>query len=356
MDSTPVTARSLERPYHINGDNFERAFREQLSDFPKWVKPGQEGEHAEDWIIHPNNFTENMAIDETALSKDDLRTFITNKSAHAKKGTIAVMVKGTNATEITEYILCHSTQEQRDKVKEITMDFSESMHNIAQKCFPNATITIDLFHLMQLCTNDLQDIRVRLKRKATAQDAKARKAWKDRCEKNASRRKTTKKDQRGRPLRRKNAAYIPPKLANGETAIDLLTRSRYLLNYTRNEWSNRQKERAKLLFEQYPVMETAYDLVMKIRNIFKNKKHTKETARTALREWCKEALAANIDEFVATVQTIQAREDEVLNYFVNRQTNAYAESFNAKIKNFRALLRGINDTKFFLYRVSRLFG
>jgi transposase len=307
-------------------------------------------------MIHPCNFTENMAIDETALSNGELYTLATNKSAHAKQGTIAVMTKGTNANEIIEHILRNSTENQRDRVKEITMDFSETMHNIAQKCFPKATITIDLFHLIQLCNNDMQNIRVRLKREATAQDTKARKAWKKRLEKNASRRKTAKKDQRGRPPKRINAAYIPPKLSNGDTTIELLTRSRYLLNYTYDDWSDRQKERAKLLFDMFPTMKTAYNLVMRIRKIFKNPKHTKDTAKIALHEWCKEALNANIDEFVATVQTIQAREDEVLNYFVNHQTNAYAESFNAKMKSFRSLLHGVNDTQFFLYRLSSLFG
>ena len=34
---------------------------------------------------------------------------------------------------------------------------------------------------------------------------------------------------------------------------------------------------------------------------------------------------------------------DILNFFDNRSTNASAESFNAKIKNFRAQLRGISD-------------
>ena len=35
------------------------------------------------------------------------------------------------------------------------------------------------------------------------------------------------------------------------------------------------------------------------------------------------------------------REEEILNYFVNRSTNASAESLNAKIKDFWAQLRGV---------------
>ncbi len=43
-----------------------------------------------------------------------------------------------------------------------------------------------------------------------------------------------------------------------------------------------------------------------------------------------------------------------VNFFKNRNTNANAESFNAKIKLFRANLRGVTDTEFFLFRLFRL--
>ena len=49
------------------------------------------------------------------------------------------------------------------------------------------------------------------------------------------------------------------------------------------------------------------------------------------------------------------REEEILNYFVNRSTNAAAESLNAKIKQFRAQLRGIIDRKFFLFRLTKIY-
>jgi phosphatidylserine decarboxylase len=42
-------------------------------------------------------------------------------------------------------------------------------------------------------------------------------------------------------------------------------------------------------------------------------------------------------------------------YFINRSTNAFAESFNAKIKAFRAQLRGVTNLKFFFYRFTKLF-
>ena len=44
-----------------------------------------------------------------------------------------------------------------------------------------------------------------------------------------------------------------------------------------------------------------------------------------------------------------------MNFFKNRSTNANAESFNSKIKNFRANLKGVTDGKFFLFRLEKLF-
>ncbi|OYP50134.1 transposase, partial [Prevotella sp. P3-120] len=47
--------------------------------------------------------------------------------------------------------------------------------------------------------------------------------------------------------------------------------------------------------------------------------------------------------------------DDILNFYNNRSSNAAAESFNAKVKSFRAALRGIRDEKFFLYRLSMIY-
>ncbi|MCJ8155664.1 transposase [Chryseobacterium sp. SSA4.19] len=46
---------------------------------------------------------------------------------------------------------------------------------------------------------------------------------------------------------------------------------------------------------------------------------------------------------------------DILNYFDSRSTNTAAESFNAKIKNFRMQLRGVKDKAFFFFRLTQLF-
>ncbi|MFT4073621.1 MAG: DDE transposase, partial [Dysgonamonadaceae bacterium] len=42
-------------------------------------------------------------------------------------------------------------------------------------------------------------------------------------------------------------------------------------------------------------------------------------------------------------------------FFCNRSTNASAESFNAKIRAFRASLRSVVDARFFLFRLTNIY-
>lgn len=50
--------------------------------------------------------------------------------------------------------------------------------------------------------------------------------------------------------------------------------------------------------------------------------------------------------FFPGLNSFEVYSDKILNYFKNRSTNVFAESFNAKIKRFRAIFRGVTDIKF----------
>lgn len=60
--------------------------------------------------------------------------------------------------------------------------------------------------------------------------------------------------------------------------------------------------------------------------------------------------------FNIIIATFYKHYDEILNFYNNRSSNAAAESFNAKIKLFRANLRGVTDKRFFLFRIAMLYG
>jgi len=78
-------------------------------------------------------------------------------------------------------------------------------------------------------------------------------------------------------------------------------------------------------------------------------------AKKRLDKWYKKIEESKIESFYLPAETISLHETNILNYFTNRSTNASAESFNAKLKGFRAIVRGVTDKKFFLFRVAKLY-
>ena len=72
--------------------------------------------------------------------------------------------------------------------------------------------------------------------------------------------------------------------------------------------------------------------------------------------FCNKVEEAGFRSFNVIATTFYKHYDEILNFYKTRSTNAMAESFNAKIKLFRANLRGVADKKFFLFRIAKLYG
>ena len=56
METIPTTSRSLDHYYHINGDTFEKQYKEVLSGYREW----SELSHAEDWLVFPENIGESI--------------------------------------------------------------------------------------------------------------------------------------------------------------------------------------------------------------------------------------------------------------------------------------------------------
>ena len=319
LDTTPVTARSLGEFFFTDGDTLERCYKDALSGFREW----DQVEHASDWVLLPENIGEHLSIDETSL-QDDLFTFLSNKDGHCKRGTIVAAVRGTKAQDVVD-VLLKIPEVERLKVKEVTMDLSESMADIVTQAFPNATIVLDCFHIMRRCNDAIEEMRLRCKREAQAKV-------------------------------RKNEKFRPTVLSTGDTLVELLTRCRCALTQTPDKLSERTKERMNLLFRLYPKIKESYDIINKLRAIFRSTSLDRDAARVKLHGWYKTVNRCTIREIKSARDAIKSREDNVLNYFLERSTNASAESLNSKMKGFRAQLRGVSDLPFFMYRLCQIFG
>lgn len=312
--------------YGVDGKKLSFWYKCFLSNYKEW----NQRYHAADYVLFKENIGERLSMDETCLSQGELYTIITNKSAHGGKGSLVAMIKGTRSEDII-YYLNHLPRTKRLKVKEITIDLSPSMRLIAKRAFPNATIVSDRFHVQKLMNEAISDLRVDYRWQAIDQENEEVAFAKE--------------------IGRK---FIPHTFENGDTRRQLLARSRHIVMKHHSKWTDSQKRRAAILFREYPAIEEAYGVSMKLTDIF-NTKYNKSVALTKLARWYEEVEKLNCKFFNSVTQTMQNNYATIVNYFENRSTNASAESFNAKVKAFRNQFRGVADIPFFIFRLATIF-
>lgn len=286
--------------------------------------------HASDWLLFPENIGPYLSLDETSLSQGELYTIITNKQAKGKKGAIVAILKGIDADKIIDRLKTIK-ERKRHAVKEITLDMSPTMVKIAKRSFPKAIIVTDRFHVQQLAYDAVQEMRINYRWQAIEQE--------------------NKEMELAKSLKKK---FVPQILENGDTLKQLLARSRYILFKRKSKWTPSQHRRAELLFRYYPDLEMAYDLAMKLGEIYHTVKN-KAVGLTRLAKWYDEVERSGFESFGTVSRSIQNNYQYILNFFENRNTNASAESFNAKIKAFRSQFRGVRDIPFFLFRLSKIY-
>jgi len=257
LDTYPIPAQSLEKYYHINGSQLERHYKEHLSDYSSW----SEKNHADQWLVFPENVGTHLSIDETSISNGELYTIVTNKAAKGRKGALVAIVEGTSSEKVIE-ALERIPEDKLSRVKEVTLDMSGSMRKIVQQCFPNAIRVIDRFHVQKLAYDALQQMRIEHR-------------W------DAINEETNQMEE----AKLTGTKYMPVSYENGDTRKQLLARSRYLLFKSPDKWTEKQKQRAKILFKEYPDINKAYSLTHSLRMIF-NKNTIKDAARLSPNSAC----------------------------------------------------------------------
>jgi transposase len=221
--------------------------------------------------------------------------------------------------------------DKRLQVKEVTLDMAKNMEAAVKTAFTNAILVTDRFHVVKLAMEALQHIRINERWKELDRENEAIKTAKE-----------------------TNKKYEPEVLENGDTPKQLLARCRYILAKKQEDWTVSQQQRAAILFKKYPHLQHAYNQTLAFRNIYEDRNRT--SAKTRFSNWINDIMEKETKEFYTVANTVKNNLDNILNFFINRNTNANAESFNSKIKLFRANQRGVVDIPFFLFRLHKLFG
>ena len=326
MDNYPISSNSLEKFFYVDGNRLGQQYKEYLSNYRIW----DQKEHAREWILFPSNIGPYLSLDETSLSNGELYTVLTNKAGKGLKGTLVAMIEGTDSASVMA-VLNRIPEKARGLVEEVTLDMAGSMNKIVKHCFPKASLVIDRFHVQKLAYDAIQEMRIAHRWDAINQETN---------------------DIENAKLNKEK--YVVPTFSNGDTRKQLLARSRYLLFKSGEKWTQKQKTRAEILFAQYPDIKKAYSLTHSLRLIF-SKTKAKGVAYTKLAKWFNDVTDSGFKSFNTISATIYVHYPNILNFFNNRSTNASAESFNAKIKAFRATQRGVTDISFFLFRLSKIY-
>lgn len=266
-------------------------------------------------ILKPENVGSEMCIDEKMIGKKYC-SILTN----ADTGKMALLIESMKPNIVKEAILSLGNG-ALEKVKQICSDMSPMFKKMSQEVFPQATLTVDKFHVIKQVLDVLQAIRIEAKNE----------------------------------LKKEDTNEIIKEY--GWSKVELLEKSRYILYKQIEDLSTDELIVAKALFKYFPKIKEAYYLIEEFRNWYSkdNKNTNKWHLEKTLGNWLVKIENCGIKQFNFIRKMVTKHEKEIINYFETNHTNAKAENLNAKIQRFLIGNYGLRNRDFFYYRLQVYF-
>lgn len=320
-----MSSKKLNRWYQLSLSGFvEAQNRGELDMYNLHVREKGKIKEITVPILKPQNLGERMAIDEKTIN-GICYTILSNR----KTNKIALMTD-TLKTKYLSQLMSHFDLNKRMDVINLSRDMASNYDWFGRQVFMNSYHVIDKFHVIQNMLVQLQSIRIRYRQEEL------------------SKRREAKENQQ---------VYQEKILSNGDIKLQLLARSRGLLFKLPNEFTEHQKERAKLLFDLFPDIKEAYKLINKIRRWYNPPKgkrtyeKTKIKKKKKIKELLKKLSDTGIEEMKNLAFMFKKNLPQILHYFIAKETNAKAEALNQNLQRFINVNYGARNSKFFLYRV-----
>lgn len=169
-------------------------------------------------------------------------------SAKGRKGALVAMVRGV-ATDRVSSILCRLPLKKRLSVRTVTTDLSSAMMLTVRRAFPAAKLINDRFHVQQLMSEAVDQLRIHYRREVLDAENQAIRAHRQK-----------KKAARNRLERDEIGKWEPERMDNGETLTQILSRSRHIILKHWSKWNEQQAARATILFDRFPRLLQGYSL------------------------------------------------------------------------------------------------
>lgn len=227
-----------------------------------------------------------IGVDETSIAKG--HNYITVLTDLDRKKVIG-LGKGKDGTALESAVKeMFERGASPEEVEVVTQDLSPAYIAASSRCFPNAEIIFDKFHITALLNKAVDEVR--------------------------------KEDARSN---------------------DILKKSKYLWLYKGSRLSANQQDRLAMLSEACPNIGTAYRLKEQYRIIWDQ--DDKAHAVDNLLAWMKLARTSGLKQMEKFVETLESHWNGIISYFKKRLTSGFAERVNLKIQEVKRLARGYSS-------------
>lgn len=240
-----------------------------------------------------------MNIDEIALEKGH-GNFVLVLSAPEKGYVLDVLLNRERKT--LENWLDGLASEMKKAIKVVNLDMWEPYTLAVKAKLPHARIVVDRFHVMKNLNHCLTLARREIQRNAS------------------------------------------------DEVKEQIKGSRWIL--VKNQKDLTEKQRAKLenLYQTSPELKVCHQLKEQFRTIFETTTDRKQ-ARAVLLRWIKQVEQQSVTALQSFLVTLKNWFELILNYFIERWTNAFAEGVNNKIKLIKRRAFGFTNFDHFRLRI-----
>jgi len=247
-----------------------------------------------------------VGLDEIALKKGH-RNFVVIVTARVAEGRLAILAVLPDRQKDTVIEFLRSIPERlKQSIHTVCCDMYEGFAEAVREELNHARIVIDRFHVARAYRDGLDDLRKqelkRLKEELPASDYKQLKGnlW---------------------AVRKKPA--------------DLTAEERRTL---------------RLLFRYSPKLKLAYELQQQLTTIF-DQHISPAAAKTKIRAWIKRVARSGLRCFDHFLNTLGRWWQEIINYFVNRESSGFVEGLNNKLKVLKRRCYGLFNLKHLFQRI-----
>jgi transposase len=257
-----------------------------------------------EWSRHTR--IDRLGLDEIALKKGH-KNFVVVVTSRLKNGRISILAILADREKNTVVEFLRSIPERLKKTIEwACSDMYEGYTEAVREELPNVRLVIDRFHVTRAYRDGLDTIR---------------KAELKRLKKN-----------------------LP------EKEYKVLKGSMWALRKEKQDLTPEETKTLNRLFHLSPDAKMAYDLQNYLTNIFEEQLSV-DAAKIKIEKWMVAVSKSGLDCFKDFINTLDRWWNEILNYFVDRETSGFVEGFNNKLKVLKRRCYGITNATHLFQRI-----